>query len=413
MTETLVGPATEGRGSTPDSDELVARAAAFRDRLREGQTAAEADGSHSRDLHDEFVEAGFFHILHPRRYGGLELGLETFFRVIVEISRGDPGVGWNLCLSAGHAFHLASYYGEAAQEEILGGGRPFVAPSRTPPTGTATPVAGGYRLTGRWDYCSGSTFATHALVVAMVPGPDGRAPRPHYVVVPRRDFTVLDDWGGDATLGMAASASNTIVVDDAVVPAHYAVPFEHRNHEFGPEGTLGYQLHRNPLYLGRTLTFFNGELVATQVGAAFAALDEYEELMGRTTSFFPKVPRVESPVYQRWYGEIRSLADTSEVALLGAARRHRELGERWVETGRPFSVEDDVRLRGIILQAAQQATRAVDVAFASAGSSAARKDARMQKYYRDVAMYRTHIAAQFDYVSETSARQHFGQPLAF
>lgn len=413
MTETLVNPTAGSPGSAPGAAELVARAAGFRARLRDGQAEAEETGSHPRELHEAFVDAGFFHILHPRRYGGLELGLETFFRVIIEISRGDPGVGWNLCLSAGHAFHLASYYGEQAQEEILGDGSPFIAPSRTPPTGTATPVDGGYRLTGRWDYCSGVSFATHALVVAMVAGPDGQGARPHYVIVPRADFTVLDDWGGGATLGMQASGSNTIVVEDVFVPAHYVVPFEHRNHEFGAEGTLGYQLHRNPLYLGRTLTFFNGELVATQVGAAFAALDEYEELMAKPTSFFPRVPRVESPAYQRWYGEIRSLADASEVGLLGAAHRHEQLGERWVETGRPFSVEDDVRLRAIVLQAAQQATKAVDIAFSSAGSSAAKRGARMQKYYRDVAMFRTHIAAQYDYVASTSARQHFGEPLAF
>lgn len=411
MTDTVTASREPGL-VRPTPDELVARAAALRDRLRSGQAAAEEDGSYPVDLHREFVDAGFFHILHPRRYGGLEYDLETFFRVVVEISRGDPAVGWGLCLSAGHAFHLASYFDEPAQEELLGDGGAFVAPSRTPPTGTAAPVDGGYRVTGRWDYCSGVRYATHAMVVAMVPTGDG-PPVQHMVVVPRTGFTILDDWGGGATLGMQGTSSNTIIVEDVFVPAHHAVPYDFRDRDPGPDGTPGYRLHRNPLYLGRTLTFFNGELVATQVGNAFAALDEYEELMSKAASFPPRQPRVDTPEYQRWFGEIAALADASEIGLLGAARRYAELGRRWERTGEVFTVEQDARIRGVILQAAKQATQAVDVAFSTAGSSAAKRGSRMQKYFRDAAMFRTHIAAQYDVVSAAYGRFHFGAPLTF
>jgi 3-hydroxy-9,10-secoandrosta-1,3,5(10)-triene-9,17-dione monooxygenase len=224
---------------------------------------------------------------------------------------------------------------------------------------------------------------------------------------------VLDDWGGGATLGLQATSSNSITVDDTFVPAHYAVPYDFRDRVPGTEGTPGYRLHGNPLYLGRTLTFFNGELVATQVGAAFAALDEYEELMARPASFPPRIPRVDSPEYQRWFGEITSLADASEIGLLGAARRYAELGRRWESTGESFTVEDDTRLRGVILQAARQATQAVDLAFTTAGSSAAKRGSRMQKYFRDAAMFRTHIAAQYDVVAASYGRYHFGRPLTF
>ncbi|MFC5946852.1 acyl-CoA dehydrogenase family protein [Pseudonocardia lutea] len=411
MTDILIAPAGQP-ATTPSPDELLKRAVAFRDRLRAGQAAAEEEGAYPAELHEEFLAAGFFHILHPRRYGGLEHDLETFFRVVIEISRGDPAVGWALCLSAGHAFHLASYFGEQAQEELLGGGTAFVAPSRTPPTGKAVPVDGGYRVTGRWDYCSGSRYATHAMVVAMVPGADG-PPAQHMVVVPRSGFTILDDWGGGATLGMQGTSSNTITVEDVFVPAHHAVPYDFRDRDPGAEGTPGYRLHRNPLYLGRTLTFFNGELVATQVGNAFAALDEYEELMSKAASFPPRRPRVETPEYQQWFGEITALADASEIGLLGAARRYAELGRRWERTGEVFTVEEDARIRGVILQAAKQATQAVDIAFSTAGSSAAKRGSRMQKYFRDAAMFRTHIAAQYDVVSAAYGRFHFGAPLTF
>lgn len=63
--------------------------------------------------------------------------------------------------------------------------------------------------------------------------------------------------------------------------------------------------------------------------------------------------------------------------------------------------------------AARQAVQAVDLAFATAGSSAAKRGSRMQKYFRDAAMFRTHIAAQYDVVAASYGRVHFGQPLTF
>ena len=139
----------------PSPDELVQRARDLLPRLRDGQAAAEERGRHSEDLHQAFVDAGFYHILVPQRFGGFGYGLEEFFRVGVEISRGDPGVGWNYVLGAGHTFHLCSFFPERAQEELLGGGALFVAPMRQAPPRPARAVDGGYVLSATWDYCSG------------------------------------------------------------------------------------------------------------------------------------------------------------------------------------------------------------------------------------------------------------------
>ncbi|OZC59743.1 hydroxylase [Rhodococcus sp. 06-621-2] len=394
---------------------LIERAAQMREVLRAEQPTSEAAGKYAPELQQQFLDHGFFHILHPRRYGGYGFGLDTFLKVMIEISRGDPGVGWALTLAAGHAFHVASYFPQQAQEELLGAGEPFIAPFRTPPQGKAEPVDGGYFVSGQWDYCSGSTYANHFMVVAMTPGeqPD-EPPHQRLFVIETDAVEVLDDWGGDATLGMQASGSNSVRVTGAFVPRHRSVVYDFRDADWGPEGTPGYQLHKDPLYMGRTLTYFNAELVATQVGAALAALDEYEELMlTKASSFPPRIPRVESAEFQRWFGALRAKARTAEIALLGAIAQYTELGVRWEQTGRQFTVEDDVVLRSIVLEAAQLAVEAVDIAFTTAGSSAAKKGSRLQKYYRDAGMYRTHIASQWDVAYASGARQHFGKPLTF
>ncbi|MDR5698714.1 acyl-CoA dehydrogenase family protein [Agromyces aerolatus] len=395
----------------PTAEQLVARAAALRDRLRELQPEHAELGTYSPEIHEAFVEGRLYDLLRPKRYGGLEVDLETFFRVAIEISRGDPGVGWSWELGASHAYQFASHFPEAAQEQVFTVS-PFVAPSRAfPQKAQVTKVEGGYRLSGRWDYNSGCTYSTHFMPVAPIEQEDGSNPL-FMFIVPREDYTILDDWGAGRTIGLHASSSNSIEIEDAFVPDFCVVPFNFKDIVWGEEGTPGYRLHGNPLYLGRTSAFFIAGLTQTQVGAALACMDEYERLMERGSSFPPRIPRSESPEYQLWYGKITSLAEASQTLLLGAVRELERRNREWTEGGPEFTTADDVRIRGQIVQAAKLAQEAIEIAFTTAGTtSAALAGARMGKYYLDAAMYRTHIGAQHDVLLASEGRVLLGQPL--
>ena len=87
-----------------------------------------------------------------------------------------------------------------------------------------------------------------------------------------------------------------------------------------------------------------------------------------------------------------------------------ELSRRWAEEGEPFTREADVRLYAMVQQAGQLAVKAVEVIFAAASSSAAKRGRRLQRYYRDISMYRGHISAQYLTTSAELARVHFGLP---
>jgi 3-hydroxy-9,10-secoandrosta-1,3,5(10)-triene-9,17-dione monooxygenase len=155
------------------TDELVARAAGLRERLYAEAEAAEERGGYSPGMHQAFVDAGFYRMLQPRMFGGYEMSLADFFRVVIEIGRGDPQTGWALCLAAGHAFQIGAFFGEQAQTEVFGIEGDVVIPSRAVPGGTATAVDGGGEVNGTWDYCSGATYSTHALLLALTPQADG------------------------------------------------------------------------------------------------------------------------------------------------------------------------------------------------------------------------------------------------
>lgn len=393
--------------------QLIARATAMRERLVKEAEASRMRGGFSEETHAAFTQAGFYRILVPRMFGGYEMGLDTFLKVVMEVARADPGTAWGMGLSAGHALQLASYFSEQAQAEAFGPDGHFVCPQRALPEGTAIPVDGGYRVSGEFHYASGVPHANWFMGAAMVAAahlPES-APKQIGFLVPRKQFEVLNDWGRGSVLGLEATGSNTVVMKDVFVPAHMTDRFDWSTRELGDEGTPGYRLHRNPLYLGRIMTYFGCELSAPIVGAAFGALDEYRAtLLARKTSFPPSMLRKESSFYLQWYGEALGLAESARALLLAAAAQYTERGLAWAETRAPFGVAEDTRMRQVALQAGRLAVAAIEKLFTTAGTTAARSDSRLLRYFCDASTYRTHVTSQWEIMSHSAALADIGEP---
>lgn len=389
--------------------EVISRAKAMRQVLRDEQEAAARRGHYSEQVHKMFVDAGFYHLLTPKRYGGYEFDVPTFFKVMVEVSRGDPASGWCLCLGCGHNLTLASHWAPEAQDEIFMNPKGYYrSPHSAAPQGTATPVDDGYLIEGSWGYCSGIQYASHFKGSAVIPAKDG-PPSIVVVVVPDGQYRVVDDWGNGATLGQEASGSNTVVVDKVVVPRNYVVPFHWVSLDYA-DGTFGTEWHKNPMYLGHVAGFYHGELVSTVVGAAKAALDEYENIITtKKTTMPPQVLRYQSAEHQQNFGLALSLVDSAEALLMHAGEKYMEYCARWASGGPAFTVKEDARLYGMIQYAGRTAADAVELLFASASSSAAKRGERMQRYLRDVAMYRGHFSAQHRRTAEEFGRVYFGE----
>ncbi len=392
--------------------ELIRRAAAFKPRLRAEQDEADARGTYSEVLHREFVRAGFYRCCQPRMFGGYEFDLVTFYRVMLEISSGHPGTGWGLALAASHAFEIASHWPERAQAELFGEGH-FVAPHRAPPLGTLTPVEGGFLVNGTWDYCSGVPHSTH-LVVGGMTRRAGEPPKVGHAVLPRGSYEILDDWGGERVMGMCASGSNSVRIKDAFVPEHHVgflSPGLASTPESMADGTPGTRLHGNPMYLGRLAGPFHATLVVPVLGAARAALDEYEELIrARRTLSVPVTKRYEHFDFQRPFGQALTLADAAEAVMIRGLEMYAEYCARWAAEGTPITVEENMRLWGMIQHAGRLACDAVELLFQTAGSAAAKKGGRLLRYFNDVQMYRGHSSSQVLNFASGLARLRFGLP---
>ena len=110
--------------------------------------------------------AGMFQMTFPSRVGGVEMTLEDQVRVVSAIARVDGGSAWNV----GVLNATGIYAGRLGDE-----GYADLYPDRDRPTsgafhpkGVAEKVSGGYMVTGKWDWGSGSYVADHIIGGANV-----------------------------------------------------------------------------------------------------------------------------------------------------------------------------------------------------------------------------------------------------
>lgn len=306
-------------------DDMLRRAGEMVPRLRERQALCESIGRIPEETNDEFVAAGFYRILQPRRFGGYEFGMPTFGRVMMEVARGCPSSGWVLALTGGHAIMLSAFFSEEAQVDVYGADGEFRGPSRTPPRVVATRVDGGYVLNGDWDYVSGCDVATHVICGIRVDHSDGTPPEPRVAIVDRSDFSIVDDWN---TIGMRGTGSRSVVVHDVFVPTHRTIvpPRDAFNSRNAP----GRRVHHNPMYVaGRLVSVLFEEMAAVAVGIAKGALDVYEhELCSSRVSLPPYALRSEVAEYQRHFGDARAIIQVAEATVMRAAEDYMEFARQ-------------------------------------------------------------------------------------
>jgi 3-hydroxy-9,10-secoandrosta-1,3,5(10)-triene-9,17-dione monooxygenase len=382
----------------PSASELIARATQIGAKLRVQQDQSDARGCYCDEIHRELLDGGFYRILQPRMFNGGGVDCETYIRVILELSRGHPGAGWCYALASSHALVVGAHFEEEVQRELFGSEGDFRAAFAAGPAGT--PVFercdGGYRVSGLWAFASGIPVSTHFLGGAFIPGANG-APAPVTFVVPRSSIAVLPDWGGDAAMGMQASGSNSVRLNGVFIPDRHIIPSP-----VGllatdnlPQGTPGTRLHGEGLFLGIIFGWFSCEFGAIFTGAARAALEEYERLMRvKPLLFEPQRTRMHDPELQRIFGEALCRADAAEALTLSATRLYIEQCNRWMEERQPITAADTLRVWGTAREGCRAACECVEMLFHSAGASGAKRGDRLQRYFRDVQMYRIHFQSQ-------------------
>lgn len=302
------------------ADDLLRSAEELVPLLRSRAVETDRDRRISEDVFRRLQDAGFFHIIKPKRYGGLELSEHEHARVIMTLARGCASTAWVCSILAGDNFLILTYPPEV-QDEIWGENSyaTLAGNINMNPDARVVRVEGGYRLSGSWGYCSGSDFAEW-LVFNAPAGMDGDG---HLFLVPREDAVTVDDW---FPTGMRGTGSRTKVVEDVFVPERRVLS----------PGDLG-RWTDDVRALNPTLDALWSpvppvgmfEFAAVAVGAAWGAAEHFAETAassGRVANLFGGSVRLTDQEYVA--GEFAEAAGDIEMAMHTIDRQSHAAAER-------------------------------------------------------------------------------------
>lgn len=365
--------------------EAVQLASAMVPRLAERAAEAERIRRVPQTTIDELHEAGLMRLMQPARFGGSELGLDALMNVVIELAKGCTSTAWVYSNLASHAWNIGQFE-LRAQEDVWGTDPDALAATGLAfPCGRATPVEGGYKLTGKWPFASGVDASTWMLVGAMTELP-GRAPERRFFLVPQSQFRSLDNWD---TYGLTGTGSHDVEVKEAFVPDHRSVSAE----VFAAGQNLpGATLYENPLYAMPTFAAFAYVLSIVPIATSKAVVEQFTATMRARASTYTGTRLAELSSVQARIAEAAACVEFAETVV----RRDWQELEAEANQRRYPSMETKLRWKRNVAFASQLAVRAVDVLMPAAGAGGLAKSSALQRQFRDLHAASAHIGLTWD-----------------
>jgi alkylation response protein AidB-like acyl-CoA dehydrogenase len=322
------------------------------------------------DLLDQLIDAGCFRLVLPASHGGAGATLTETMQVLETLSRADASVGWAVMIGAGSWCDLAGLPREMF--DALFGGGDVITAGAFAPSGTATPVDGGYRISGRWAFVSGCEYATWVFGNSIEqPGPGGSTgpdgpPRMRVAVFSPDEIEIEDTWD---VSGLRGTGSHHVRADDVFVPAARTLAML----EDGP--CIDEPLLRIPVP-----TLYSLPVASVALGIARGAIDDILALAAHKVPLLDQAPLAGSVPFQ----VDLAVADTRLRAA--AALVYDVADELWTTAveASPVSPEQRARARAAAVWATSQAVEAVTSAYRAGGGSSQYADSPLQRRLRDI-----------------------------
>jgi alkylation response protein AidB-like acyl-CoA dehydrogenase len=361
-----------------DAQPVVQAAAALGPKLRNYHVEIEREQRFPRALVEQLHAAGFYRMVIPGSLGGLQADPLTYLRVVELLAEGAGSVGWNIANNSIGQLVTLGLPDEGVQE-IHGNGPANLAGTAVPGGGQAVPVAGGYRVSGRWTFGSGCQESSWMLGSFQILE-DGR-PRlspegkPLYWrgIFSRAEAEVVP--GSWDVAGLRGTGSFDWTVQDVFLPerrvmVHAGIPLDN---QWSRWPGVTYQLP--------AVCWVGPHHSAVITGIARAGIDALIELAGgKQPRGRPAGLLCESPQVQDAVGR----AD----AILNAGRAYRTamIAELWntIAGGGETTLEQRARCRLASTYAGQSAREAMELMYHLGGSTSFKRESRLAECWRDL-----------------------------
>jgi alkylation response protein AidB-like acyl-CoA dehydrogenase len=385
--------------TTPDvsagPDEVLARARGLRDLLAANAAKGEQDRRVTEDSIKAMTDAGLFKIAVPRRYGGYETSVRTMLEVSAAVGEADGGTSWVLTL-VNVCNWMVGLFPQQAQDDIYGADPGALVSGVLAPTATTVKVDGGWRVTGKWFYNSGSWHSSWAGLGIPVTDAGGQVVNQGLALIPRADLELEDTW---FVAGMRSSGSNCLVADDVFVPEHRVmlVPPAILG-QYGTEHAADEALYRSALVPVLALV-----LVGPQLGMGQAALDYViSKAAKKPVSYTFFTAQSESAGFQLQIAEAARLIDTAKLHAFRAADDIDAAAAR----GDYPDFLTRARIRSDTGYVAECITKAIDILLYAHGAASFADVSPLQRIWRDSA-----VAARHAVVSPQVSYEVYGKAL--
>ena len=350
---------------------------AVRGLLTAHAAAAEAAGRLAEPVVRALADAGFFTLKLPRDLGGVEADPLLQQQVFEALSYIHPAAGWVVAIANANVALTAPYLSDAGIALVYAGGAAPMLASSVHPAGTATPVPGGYRLSGRWRFASGIHHARWVLAGATVDGGEADQPaRVVFLVLPVTDVQVHDSWN---VVGLRATGSCDFSIDGRFVPDDLA---------FCRDAVAPRPRRGGPLYRLGVPGIVTPEHIGFALGVAQRALEELLAMAGARGRFRPQA-LAERPVVHRFVG----VADLRLRAARALAHALADDVAQRLRDEAPVDARFQSRSRAVVTYATDIAVEIVTQAFRYGGAGALFQPNVLELLLRDVNAAAQHLVA--------------------
>lgn len=350
--------------------ELCARLRELSPTVAQQRPEFDAAGQLPDTLFHTLANLGMFRLWLPSALGGPELSALDFMDVVEEASALDGAIGW-IVGNGGGMGRVGAFLSEDCARKIFDDPNAFVV-SGTAGVGRAIPVEGGFRVSGRWPFGSGSPHATWFTPFCEIEEGGQRTGRIINPVVPRADVILHDNW---QVSGLCGTGSGDFELNDVFVPDRFVHPQQ-------PEPNQPGTLYRLP-----TGSVYPWTVATVPIGLARGALREFLAIAGQRKRRNDTLPLAERELVQSEVGRIEARLSASRAFMREAMT---ELLEA-VEAGSDL-VPARVRLRMACTFASEGSLWAIGLLTEIAGAISIFRSCPLERYERDARAAAKHIA---------------------
>lgn len=352
------------------------------------------------DTIDDFVDSGLLRMNQAARWGGLELGSRAVVELVSAVAEGDGASGWVFGLLASH-FWLGSVFDLQAQYDMWDEDPDaLMSSSFAAEASDITACDGGYRVSGRWPFSSGSDHCSWAMVGIVVPPEGGEGPpTPRWCLMPRTDYSVEDTW---STCALRGTGSNTVVVDDAFVPEYRTVDPVDVMEGRAP----GASANLSPIFRLSFSSALSGYLGSTAIGIAKRAARDFAGYSSKKVSKFTGLPELSDPMIIH-VGTVAANAEAAHGLMMYRAG----LLDALIDEGVGPTLEQRLATNRDVTTAVRMCVDAVERAMRFSGGSGLFDKHTIQQAWRDVHGVAAHMGYNTDTVYGNWGRQMLDLPL--